>query len=97
MIGSLNIGKGKQRISAIRFSPVALTAEGTTTVSATATSGLEVTFTSTTEEICTVSENTVTALKAGKCKIAANQAGNDNYNAAPQVIRNITVGKGSQP
>jgi hypothetical protein len=53
------------------------------TVSATASSGLPVTFSSTTPEICTVSANTVTALQTNKrCSITAMQGGNDTYNPA---------------
>jgi len=66
-------------------------AGGRGTVSATATSGLPVTFTSTTTGICTVSGNTVTGIAAGTCTIAANQSGNANYNAAPQVTQSITL------
>jgi len=92
----ITVGKGNQRIGTIRFSPATLATGGTTTVSATATSGLAVTFTSTTTDVCTVSGNAVTSLKAGKCKIKANQDGDANYKAAAKVIRNITVGRGSQ-
>jgi len=52
------------------------------TVSATATSNLAVSFASTTPLVCTASVNTVTIIAAGTCTIAANQAGNSNYNAA---------------
>jgi hypothetical protein len=55
---------------------VGLTAGHTGTLSATATCGLAVTFTSTTTWICTVSGSTVTGVAAGSCAIAANQAGN---------------------
>ena len=41
--------------------------------------------------ICTVSGATITAVAAGTCIIAANQAGNSNSTAAPQVTQNITV------
>ncbi|MDD5298371.1 MAG: S8 family serine peptidase, partial [Rhodocyclaceae bacterium] len=64
---------------------------GTTTVSATATSGLAVTFSSTTPTVCTVSGNTVTAVTAGTCSIAASQAGNAAYSAAAQATQNITI------
>jgi hypothetical protein len=74
----------------------ALTAGHTGTLSATASSGLAVTFTSTTTSICTVSGSTVTGVAVGSCVVAANQAGNTTYNAAPQVTQTITVGKGSQ-
>ena len=69
---------------------------GTGTVSATATSTLAVTFTSTTKSVCTVKDSTVTGVSAGKCTIAANQAGNGSFTPAVQVTQDITVGKGSQ-
>ena len=64
------------------------------TVSALASSGQAVVFSSSTPGICTVSGNTVTigpAGNAGTCTIAANQSGNGNYNAAPQVTQSFTV------
>ena len=61
------------------------------TLTASATSGLGVTFNSLTSGVCTVNGSTVTPLTAGTCTIAANQAGNGNYSAAPQVTQNITV------
>ncbi len=72
---------------------------GTGTVSATSTSGLTVTFGSTTPAVCTTSGingSTVTGVVAGSCTIAANQAGNANYNDAPQVTQsfNVTAGFG---
>jgi len=61
------------------------------TVAASASSGLVVTFTSLTSMVCTVSGTTVDILIAGTCTIAANQAGNANYNAATQVTQSFTV------
>ncbi|MDP4028637.1 MAG: fibronectin type III domain-containing protein [Gallionella sp.] len=70
---------------------------GTGTVSATATSGLTVTFTApTTTSVCTLSGSTITGVAAGKCTVAADQAGNGSYAAAPQKTQDITIGKGSQ-
>lgn len=60
-------------------------------LSATASSGLAVAFSSTTTVVCTVSGNNVTLVAAGTCTIAANQAGNASYNAAPQVARSFNV------
>ncbi len=80
-----------QTIGAITFTPSTLTVGGTTTASATATSGLPVTFTSTTPTICTVNGSTVTGVATGTCTIAANQAGNSSYDPAPQVTGSITV------
>ena len=68
---------------------------GTGNVSATATSGLPVTFSSTTPTICSVSGNTVTGIAVGTCSIAANQSGNASYNPAAQIVQNITIGAGS--
>ncbi|HSW42484.1 MAG TPA: S8 family serine peptidase [Patescibacteria group bacterium] len=60
-------------------------------VSATATSGLAVSFSSLTTGVCTVAGSTVTIVAAGGCSIAANQAGNATWNAAPQVTQGFTV------
>jgi len=64
---------------------------GTGTVSATSSSGLPVTFTSLTTSVCTISGATVTGVTAGQCRIAADQSGNPNYNAAPQVVLTMTI------
>jgi hypothetical protein len=66
------------------------------TVSATASSGLTVAFTSATTATCTVSGTTVTLLHAGTCTINADQAGNTDWNAAPQVQQSFTINKGNQ-
>jgi len=68
-----------------------LTVGGTGTLSATASSGLAVTFSSTTPALCTASGSTITGVAAGSCVIAANQAGNANYSAAPQVTQTIAI------
>lgn len=65
------------------------------TVTTTA-SGLTATLGSSTPTVCSVSANTVTLLAAGTCTLTANQAGNDNYAAATEVTKNITVGKAAQ-
>jgi hypothetical protein len=64
---------------------------GTGTVSATASSGLPVTFSSLTTNICTISGNTVIGIAAGTCAIAANQGGNSTYSAAPQKMQSFAV------
>ena len=61
------------------------------TLSVTASSGLAVSFTSTTPGICTVSGATATFVALGTCSIDANQPGNSTYAAAPQVVRSFTV------
>ena len=59
------------------------------TVSATASSGLNVTFT--VSGNCTSSGNTVTITGTGSCTVTAKQAGNDNYNAAQDVSRTFQI------
>jgi hypothetical protein len=61
-------------------------------VSATATSGLDVSFSSLTGSICTVAGTTVTLTGTeGLCTIRASQAGNDYWAAAPNVDRSFEV------
>lgn len=69
----------------------------TNTVSATASSGLAVSFTSVTPGICSVTGSTVTGITAGACIIAANQSGDANYSAAMQVTQSITIGVATAP
>jgi len=61
------------------------------TLSATATSGLTVTFTSSTPSVCTVSGTSVTLPTAGTCTIVASQPGNATYSAAPSVAQSFAV------
>ncbi|HXW56968.1 MAG TPA: alkaline phosphatase family protein, partial [Candidatus Cybelea sp.] len=66
------------------------------TVSATASSGLAVSFASTTTSVCTVSGATVTLVAVGTCTIQATQAGNATYAAATPVNQSFQVTQGSQ-
>lgn len=86
----------------VAFSPVqsitfgaapSLSLGGTAVVSASATSGLPVSFSSQSAGVCSVvpDSGVVTALLAGNCVIAANQAGDANYHAAAQVTQSIVV------
>jgi len=63
----------------------------TALISATATSGLPVTFSSATPTVCTVSGATVTLVKIGDCTINANQAGGSGWDAAPQIVRTFAI------
>jgi hypothetical protein len=60
-------------------------------LSATATSGLAVMFSSQTPSTCTISGNTVSAIAIGTCTITADQAGNATYAAAPTSTRSFAV------
>ncbi|MGB0066130.1 MAG: hypothetical protein WBP85_16930, partial [Terracidiphilus sp.] len=61
------------------------------TLSATASSGLTVSFASQTASVCTVSGTAATFLEAGTCTIQATQAGNATYAAATVVSQSFTV------
>ncbi|WP_318556644.1 fibronectin type III domain-containing protein [Geobacter anodireducens] len=91
---TITVGKAGQSI-AFGAAPTVVV-NGTGTVSATAASGLAVSFTSTTPAVCSVTGSTVAGLTAGSCTIAANQAGNASYNPAPQVTQTFAIGKASQ-
>jgi len=65
-------------------------------LTATASSGLAVSFASTTAGICTVSGTTVTLVSTGSCSITASQAGGANYLAAPTVSQAFYVTSSSQ-
>ena len=95
---SITVNKGNQTISFTSTNPSPTTVGGATyTPTATATSGLAVAFTlDGTSTGCTLSGGVVTFTAVGTCRIDANQAGNANYNAAPQVQQSITVNKGNQ-
>jgi hypothetical protein len=60
-------------------------------LSATATSGLPVSFASSTSSVCTVSGTTAAMIAPGTCTIIASQAGNSTYAAAPSVSQSFTV------
>jgi hypothetical protein len=87
---SYTIAKGDQVIT-FGAAPALVAGGATKQVSATSSSGLTVAFTSLTLPVCTVAGTTVTPLTVGTCTIAGNQAGNANYNAAPQATQSIPV------
>ena len=98
--GALDVGIGTQTIAftspaegaSVTYSPsgaVPLVASG-------GRSGNPVVFASTTPATCTVAGSTATIVAAGTCTITANQAGNANYNPAPQVTRSFTIARADQ-
>ncbi|WP_353569819.1 choice-of-anchor D domain-containing protein [Candidatus Albibeggiatoa sp. nov. BB20] len=51
-----------------------------------------VTFASSTNSVCTINDgSSLNFISAGTCTVTADQAGDSNYNAAPQVSADITV------
>ncbi len=58
---------------------------------ATATSGLQVKYRSTSPEICSISGTTIHTSKPGLCSIQANQPGDEDYRAAAPVSRTFYI------
>ncbi|MCE4558159.1 hypothetical protein [Pelomonas cellulosilytica] len=70
----------------------ALTVNAMAVARATSSSGLSVTFTSTSPQTCsTTPAGTVTGLRIGNCTLALNQAGNSSWAAAPQASLTVAV------
>ena len=63
---------------------------------ATASSGLAVSYSSSTTSNCTIVSGKIHIVGAGTCTVTASQAGNDNYNAAPSVERSFAIAKADQ-
>ena len=76
-------------------SDIKLTA-GPVTLGATASSGLAVTYTSQTSNVCSISGSTVTLLTTGTCTIEASQAGTATVFEAAPVSISFTVVAGDQ-
>jgi hypothetical protein len=79
----------------LRFdtAPAPLIVGGTATVQATASSGLAVGYSSLSPAVCSVGPGSgiVTALAAGPCMVAANQAGSASWAPAAQVVQTLAV------
>jgi hypothetical protein len=82
-----------EQAQTITFGPLPNQPFGTAAfnVSATASSGLTVTFVSTTPTVCTVSGSMVNLVSAGTCTIQATQAGNTTFAAATPVSASFTI------
>ena len=95
---SVSIGQPALQSQTISFGAApAVRVGGSGTLSATGgASGNPVVFASLSTNVCTVSGNTVTGISAGACTIIANQAGNANYNAAPQATQIVAISQGTQ-
>ncbi len=65
-------------------------------LTATASSGLSVNFTSSDESILTISGTTATIISAGEVTIAANQEGDETYEQALEVTQTLTINKAEQ-
>ena len=87
---SLVIGKGSQTITFGALAPVP-DDSAPFALTATASSGLAVSYSSSNSAVATVSGNTVTLVGPGSTTITASQTGNTNYNAAAPVQQTLTV------
>lgn len=86
--------KVSKRPQTLAFGPAPVVAVGSpAAVQATASSGLPVTYASLTAGVCGVhaTSGLVTGLAIGTCRIAANQAGDATWAAAPQAKLALTV------
>jgi hypothetical protein len=95
---SFAVGKGSQTITFTSTAPsTGVVGAAYTVTAAGGKSGNAVTFTidssTTPSGACTISGSVVTFKAVGKCVIDANQAGNGNYNAAPQVQQTVYIGE----
>ncbi len=94
---SFMVGKGSQRTTFISIAPESAAVGGPSyAVKATASSGLVVAFSSGTPSVCSLESSTVSFIGAGTCTIDAEQAGNSNYDTAPEVRQSFIVGMGPQ-
>ena len=92
---SFGVGINAQTISFGTTAPTAAKVGGATyTPTAAATSGLTVVLSidSSSSAVCSISAGVVSFTGAGSCVIDANQAGNANWTAAPQVQQSFLVG-----
>jgi Flp pilus assembly secretin CpaC len=90
--GSQIIAIESPRVQFITFGAVGDQIAGTPfTLSASASSGLALSYTSSTPSVCTVSTDAATFIAAGTYTITAEQSGNATYPAAPPVSQSFNV------
>lgn len=93
-----NVFDGSKENQTIAFEalPAKTFGDETFELSAMASSGLPVSWTSSDESVAAINGNTLTILGAGSTTITASQSGNDNYNPASPVQQVLTVTKADQ-
>ena len=90
---TITIAKLNQTITWEQEFAADLTIGNTIELNATATSGEAVVFVSSNEAVATIADNVLTVTGAGETTITASQAGNNNYNAATEVTKTLSIGK----
>ncbi|WP_298627391.1 hypothetical protein, partial [uncultured Legionella sp.] len=95
---TMTVSKQSQTITFSSTLPSTPIVADTYNVTATASSGLavDITVDASSSSVCSISGGTVTFNTTGTCIVNANQPGNTQYHAAPQVQQTMTVSKQSQ-
>jgi hypothetical protein len=95
VLQALTVNKANQTIT---FGALATKVFGASpfNLTASASSGQPISYTSSNTAVATVSGNTVTIVGAGTTTITASQVGNANYNAATSIPQVLTVSKANQ-
>ena len=88
---TFNIAKGTQTITGLSTNSTKSTTDAPYVLSATASSGLVVSYQSSDTNVATISGSTVTIMGAGIATITASQGGDDNWNPATNVTQALTV------
>lgn len=90
---SFNVTSGQLQDQTISFGPLSPVTYGDAdfTLTATASSGLPVTYTSSDPSVATVSGNTIHINMPGMATVTARQAGDGTYNPAPDVEQSLVV------
>lgn len=89
---SLTVSKRAQSVTFTSSPPSSATVGGAAyPVSASASSALEVSFSSETSDVCVVDGSSVRFVDAGTCTVEAEQPGNGEYYAAPRVQQSFAV------
>ena len=93
---TITIAKLDQTITWNQEFAADLTIGNTIELSASASSGDAVTYSSSNEAVATIADNVLTIVGVGEATITASQAGNNNYNAATEVAKSLSIAKLNQ-
>jgi hypothetical protein len=92
---TITVTTAPQSITFTSTIPITPVAGGTYAIAATASSGLNVSF-STASSACSVSNGTVSFTTSGTCVVTAAQAGDNRFDAASSITQTIVIGSRNQ-
>lgn len=92
----VELTKQSQTLSWTSAENIEINVDGELSASATATSGLDVAYSSSNESVVKYENGAWVVVGAGEATIYADQAGNDSYEAATQISKQVTVKKLTQ-